>query len=367
MRAAVFLGPGQPLRIQTVRKPRPRRGEVLVEVHACGLCHTDLHVLLGEVAFPVPAVLGHEIAGRVAELGEGVEGLALGDPVVGTFIMPCGCCRYCYRGRDDLCETFFHYNRLHGRLYDGETRLFTPDGQPLAMYSMGGFAEYAVVPATAVYRLPDSLPLVPSAILGCAVMTAYGAVRHGGAIRPGDSVAVVAVGGVGLNMVQWARVFGASQVVAVDVSLEKLDLARRLGATDGVVAGPDAAQRVRALTGGGVDVALEALGRPETVSLALQIVRDGGRVVLVGLAPQEVTAPLPITHMVRRSLQVVGSYGTRVRQDMPTLLRLVASGAIDVAGAVTRTYRFEAINEAFADLQQGRIPGRAVLHIRPPA
>src|ERR1043166_2572009 len=165
MLAAVLPGPGEPLQLERIPIPQPRQGEVLVRVAACGVCHTDLHVIKGEVAFPTPAVLGHEISGTIAALGEGVEGLEPGAPVVGTFIMPCGACDACRSAHDDLCERFFAMNRLRGTLYDGETRLFRQDGSPLAMYSMGGLAEYAVVPANAVFPLPDSVPAEEAAIL----------------------------------------------------------------------------------------------------------------------------------------------------------------------------------------------------------
>ena len=237
MLAAVLPAAGQPLQIERIAVPQPRHGEILVRVAACGVCHTDLHVIKGEVAFPAPAVLGHEISGTVAALGEGVDGPPVGSRVVGTLIMPCGACDACERQRDDLCSRFFELNRLRGVLYDGETRLYRDDGTPLAMYSMGGLAEYAVVPATAVYALPGSLPLEESAIIGCAALTAYGAVTHAGEIRAGDKVVVVAIGGVGSLVVELARAQRAAQIVAVDIGAEKLAAARRLGATDVVDAG----------------------------------------------------------------------------------------------------------------------------------
>ena len=150
--------------METIPRPRPLEGEVLVQVHGCGVCHTDLHVMKGEVAFPTPCVLGHEIAGIVTELGHGVGNCAVGDRVVATFIMPCGNCRHCVRGRDELCETFFAMNRLRGTLYDGTSRLRRADGTPLAMYSMAGLAEYAVVPATDVFAVPESLELGSAAV-----------------------------------------------------------------------------------------------------------------------------------------------------------------------------------------------------------
>jgi succinate semialdehyde reductase (NADPH) len=365
MRAAVLDAPGQALRVENVPRPRPGRGEVLVKVGACGVCHTDLHVIKAEVAFPMPCVLGHEIAGTVAELGDGVSGPAVDTPVVCAFIMPCGTCRFCSQGRDDLCETFFAMNRLKGTLYDGETRLSRQDGSPLWMYSMAGLAEYAVVPATDVFPLPDGIDPRAAAILGCAVFTAYGAVRHSADLRTGESVAVVAVGGVGMNLVQVARAFGASQVVAIDILDEKLDMARRLGATH-VVNGAreDPVAAVRALTDGqGVDVAFEALGRPETFVQASQVLRDGGRMVAIGIAPGTTTAPVEITRLVRRSQRIIGSYGARTRSDMPGLLKLVASGAFRPEDVVTRHYSLDDVEAAYQALAAGRIPGRAVVDL----
>src|SRR5688572_29526532 len=250
MIAAVLESAPGGLRIEEIAVPEPRPGEILVRVAACGVCHTDLHVMKAEVAFPTPAVMGHEITGTVAALGPGVAGPAVGTPVASAFIMPCGFCGACASGRDDLCSNFFAQNRLKGTLYDGTSRLRRSDGAPLAMYSMAGLAEYAVVPATDVFAVPDNVDLESIAVLGCAVFTAYGAVAHAGAIRPGDRVAVVAVGGVGLNIVQLARAFGAVQIVAVDVAADKLEAARGLGATHTVNSlEGDPVQQVRELTG----------------------------------------------------------------------------------------------------------------------
>ena len=362
MRAAIWEGVGRPLKVEEVPVPSPRAGEVLVRVRACGVCHTDLHVIKGEVAFPAPAVLGHEISGEVAALGAGVGSLEVGRSVVSSFIMPCGECHYCVRGREDLCEKFFAYNRLRGVLYDGETRLRREDGSPLYMYSMGGLAEYAVVPATDVFPLPSGLGWAEAAILGCAFFTAYGAVQNGAGLKGGEAVAVVAVGGVGLSIVQLARAFGAYPVVAVDIRPEKLEKALRLGATHAVDARANPVEEVRALTGGrGVDVAFEALGHPETFRLAFELLKDGGRAVMVGIAPAGVSAPLEITRLVRRGLQVRGSYGARPRSDLPDLLRLVTGGVVQPGEVVTRRFRLEEAEEAYQALARGEILGRAVV------
>src|SRR6476469_982102 len=183
MKAAVLDHAPGVMSIEEIPIPEPLDGEVLVKVHACGVCHTDLHVIKAEVAFPTPAVLGHEISGTVVALGPGVAGPAPGTAVACAFIMPCGRCRLCAIGRDDLCDNFFAMNRLKGTLYDGTTRLRRADGTPISMYSMAGLAEYAVVPATDVFPLPAELPLLESAVLGCAMFTAYGAVRHAADLR----------------------------------------------------------------------------------------------------------------------------------------------------------------------------------------
>ena len=362
MLAAVLPAAGTPLEVERIPVPRPRQGEILVKVAACGVCHTDLHVIKGEVAFPTPAVLGHEISGTVVELGAGVAGPEVGSRVVATFIMPCGTCPACTRGRDDICEPFFSLNRLRGTLYDGETRLFRPDGTPLAMYSMGGLAEYAVVPATAVFDLPASATLEEAAVLGCAALTAYGAVTHGAELRAGERVVVVAAGGVGSLIVQFARAYGAQQVVAVDVSAEKLDAVRALGATETIDASrEDAAARALELTGGGADVAFEALGREQTFLQALDMLADGGRLVAVGIAPVGVRAPIDITRLVRRGLRVIGSYGGRPRSDMPRLLQMIDRGILRPHESVSRRFTLEEAPEAYATLDRGEIVGRAVV------
>lgn len=363
MKAATLFEIGGPLIIEELPTPSPKAGEVLVKVTACGVCHTDLHVIKGEVKFPVPCVLGHEISGIVETVGPSVAGVKPGDRVVSSFIMPCGTCYYCARGRDDLCETFFAMNRLKGTLYDGESRLRRSDGTPIAMYSMAGLAEYAVVPATDVFSAPVGLPLADSCILGCAIMTAYGAVKHQAQVEPAETVAVVGVGGVGSNVIQMARAFGAAEIIAVDVRDEKLEAARNLGATQVVNAATgDPVAQVNVLTGGkGVDVAIEALGRPETVTNAFLMTRDGGRVTVIGIAAGQATANIEITRLVRRGIRLSGSYGGRVRTDMPDILRLASTGAISVSQPITRRYRLEQADEGYQALNRQEIIGRAIV------
>ena len=363
MRAAVLDRAPGPLRIEEIPVPEPLAGEVLVKVTACGVCHTDFHVMKAEVIFPTPAVLGHEISGTVVALGPGVDGPPPGTAVACAFIMPCGRCRSCATGRDDLCDLFFAMNRLRGTLYDGTTRLRRMDGTPLAMYSMAGLADYAVVPATDVFPLPANLPAAESSVLGCAVFTAFGAVRHAADLRGGERVAVVAAGGVGLNIIQIAAAFGASQIIAIDVRDDKLDAARRVGATDVVNSTTmNASERVRELTDGrGVDLAFEVLGRPETFTQAFEILADGGRMVAVGIAPGRTTAPVEITRLVRRGLRIIGSFGARTRADMPEVVRLAARGMFKTEGIVTKRFSLDDVDAAYSALGRGEIIGRAIV------
>lgn len=365
MRAAVHTAPNEPMRIEEITDPRPKAGEVAIDVRSCGACHTDLHVLKGELPFPTPAVLGHEVAGVISELGPDVGDLQLGDPVITSFIMPCGTCAQCSRGNEDLCVDFFAYNRGKGQLYDGETRLFRPSGEPVWMYSMGGLAERCVTPATSVYRVPEGVELTDVASVGCSTMTAYGALRHAANVQVGDTVAVVAAGGVGSALIQLATIFGASEVIAVDVATDKLAAARSLGATRTInSAEVDAAEAVRELTGGrGVDVAFEALGNVTTFGIARDSVVEGGQVVVAGIAPRGTSAEFDLATIARRKLQIKGSYGAKPRRDMPVLLDLVAKGKLRPQDAISRRYSFDEVQDAYDALNRGETRGRAVVDI----
>lgn len=368
MRAAVLRGSEPRLEILKIETPTPHAGEALIKVISCGVCHTDLHVMRNEVGFPRPAVLGHEISGEIVSFGAGTtdtRGLSEGDVVCGAFIMPCTECPACLRGRDDLCERFFGQNRLKGVLYDGSSRLRMPDGSFLAMYSMGGLAEFAVAPVAALAGLPSGLDPVKSAVLGCAAFTAYGAVNRVAAVKPGQAVAVVAAGGVGSGIVQMARAAGAATIVAIDVSDEKLAAVRRLGATHAVNSrDTDAVAAVREITAeGGVDVAFEALGTSATFSLALSLLADGGHMVAVGIAPGAAKGEVEITPLVRRGYTVSGSFGARTRQDLPAVIDLAASGRFDLEHLVTQRFTLDQADRAYQALARGEITGRAVVVI----
>jgi len=362
VRAAVLRAPGA-LGIEELRDPRPGPGEVLVRVAACGVCHSDLHVVKGESPARLPVVPGHEMAGTVVELGEGVEGPAPGTAVVAPFILPCGRCARCAAGRDDFCEPFWALNRAQGTLYDGTTRLYAPDGSPVWMAGPSALAELCAVPATSVFGVPAGLSLEEAAPLGCAAFTAYGALVHAGALEAGERVAVVAVGGVGSQLVGLARVLGAGQVIAIDVAADKLELARRMGATDTIDgAREDVRARILELTDGeGVELAFEALGRPGTIRQALEIVGLGGRAVVIGVSALGQLTEIESNLLVRRQLRLIGSYGARTRTDMPRLLELAASGRVRVADAISRRVTLDEAAETFAALDRGEVVGRAVV------
>jgi S-(hydroxymethyl)glutathione dehydrogenase/alcohol dehydrogenase len=365
MRAAILDDDAAQLRIARIPVPTPRAGEALVKITACGVCHTDLHVMRSEVAFPRPAVLGHEISGTIVAFGDGTtdtHGLQVGDSVVGAFIMPCERCDACLRGRDDLCAEFFAQNRLRGTLYDGESRLAAEDGSFIAMYSMAGLAEYSVIPISALAALPDSLDVATACILGCAGLTSFGAVVRAGQLSAGESVAIVGAGGIGSSLVQMARAAGATTIVAVDITEEKLANARSLGATHTVnAATEDAVAAVRAITGVGVDVAFEALGNPLTFRQAVGMLVDGGRMVAIGIAAGAATAEVEITPLVRRGYSIVGSFGGRTRTDLPEVVEFAADGRYDPATVITRRFDLDDANEAYQALARGDITGRAII------
>lgn len=364
MRAAVWNGGSPELVVESVPVPVPQRDEALIKVAACGVCHSDLHVMKGEVAFPAPAVMGHEVSGTIVEIGEGSgqNPLAPGARVVGAFIMPCTECASCRAGRDDMCTAFFDQNRLRGNLFDGTTRLHRSDGTRLSMYSMAGLAEYAVVPLSALTRLPEAITFDAAAVLGCAAFTAYGAAARSGIVA-GESMAIVATGGVGSSLIQVGRHLGAGPIIAIDIDDDKLAAASDLGA-DIVINSTreDVLGRVREATAGaGVNVAFEALGRPQTFELAVSLLREGGRMVAVGIAAGSAAAAVPITPLVRRGQSIMGSFGASTRRDLPKVVEMAAAGGYDVDHVVTRRYSLEEAGAAYAALDRGEITGRAIV------
>ena len=355
-RGAVLFEPGQPLEICDVDVAPPRAGEVLVRMAAAGVCHTDLHVMQGKFAAPLPAVLGHEGAGVVAGAGPGVTSLREGDTVVPLWRLSCGECEYCRRGKPALCPDATRL-RNTGRLPDGTSR-FSYRGREVMHYAgVSTFCEYSVIPERALLKLEQDVPLDRAALLGCAVVTGVGAVTHAARVKPGDTVAVFGAGGVGLNVVQGAASAGAATVVAVDLHAPKLELARRFGATHAVDGSQGlAVEAIRRLTGGrGVDHAFDAVGSPGTVRQAYDVLARAGKLVVLGISREAVS--LPLGPLVFEERQIVGSfYGSgRPREDIPALATMYQNGKLKLDELLTRRYPLEQINEAYAALDRGEV------------
>ncbi|MEM4943357.1 MAG: alcohol dehydrogenase catalytic domain-containing protein [Saccharolobus sp.] len=353
MKAAILYKYNEPLVIEdNIYIDSPKQGEVKIRVIATGLCHSDVNVFEGKTPVEPPVIAGHEISGIVEEVGDNVDNLKVGDKVVSAFIHPCGKCKNCITGNENLCEVFAR-NRLKGTLLDGTTRLHFKDGRPIRFFLGGGFAEYAVVPYTALTKVPDDVDLRKVAVLGCAGLTAYGAVNSA-KIEAGESVAVIGVGGVGLSIIQLLKAVGAGRIIAVGTKKWKLEKALELGATDTINSKEtEVTKAIKEITGGGPDVVIEAGGTQETIRMAIDSVRIGGRVVLVGLPPTTAEIPLRIASIVRNGIKIIGNYGGRPRIDMPRLIELVKLGKYDPSSLITGTFKLEEINEAVKLLQEG--------------
>jgi NDMA-dependent alcohol dehydrogenase len=363
-RGAVLFEPGKPLEIVDVDVAAPRAGEALVRMAAAGVCHTDLHVMQGKFSAPLPAVLGHEGAGVVADVGPGVTLLRPGDAVVPLWRLSCGKCEYCRRGRPALCPEGTRV-RNTGRLPDGTSRL-SVGGREVKHYAgVSTFCEYSVIPEAALLKLDQQLPLDRAALLGCAVVTGVGAVTNAAKVRPGDTVAVFGAGGVGLNVIQGAASAGAATLVAVDLHADKLDLARRFGATHVVDARTgDPVAAVRALTSNrGVDHAFDCVGSPATVRQAFDVLARTGKLVVLGISPAGAEVSLPLGPMVFEERQVLGSfYGSgQPRQDIPRLAAMYLQGKLKLDELLTRRYPLDQINEAYAALDRGEVARSVVV------
>ncbi|MGH9265179.1 MAG: Zn-dependent alcohol dehydrogenase [Acidimicrobiales bacterium] len=358
IRAAVLTGVDQPLvvRDDVVVEP-PRAGEVRIRVAACGVCRSDLSVQDGTIPVPMPVVPGHEASAVVEEVGEGVTDLRPGDHVVVSWVPQCGECFFCRRGQPNLCQAADAV-LLAGGLLDGSPRL-SLDGAPLfQMCGTGTFSEETVVPACAAVKIPDDVPLDVAALLGCGVITGVGAALNTATIRPGDTVAVVGCGGVGLNVIQGARIAGAEVVVAVDVHPAKLATATRFGATHTVDASAvDPANAVRDFTGQrGADVAFEALGLGRTIEQTVDMTRRGGQAVLVGIPRLDVMLTLPVMlGIVLQERTIKGCwYGSSdIRRDVPRLVDLYRQGRLRLAELVSRRIGLHEVNEALEAMRSG--------------
>lgn len=356
--AAVLFGVGQKLQIREVEVAPPQSGEVLVRMAAGGVCHSDLHAMTGHLFAPLPAILGHEGAGIVADVGPGVTSVRPGDHVIPLWRLSCGECRYCTGGRPALCPTGTEI-RMTGRLPDGTTR-FTLDGKEIKHFAgVSSFSEYTVIPEKAVLKIPPDLSLDRAALFGCAVVTGVGAVINAARVKPGSSVVVFGAGGIGLNIIQGAALAGAEKIIAVDLLENKLEYAKRFGATHTVNASAgNAVEQVRALTGGeGVEYAFEAIGLPATMRQAYETLAKRGLAVMVGVTPMTAEISVPVMSLVFEERMLTGSvYGSsRPRIDIPRLIDLYRAGRLKLDELLTRTYPFAQINEAYEALERGEV------------
>lgn len=343
--------------VEAIEVDPPAAGEVRVAIAAAGVCHTDR----ASLRWPGPLVMGHEGAGRVEAIGAGVQGLEVGQPVLLNWAIPCGHCFQCVRGAEALCERTHELDQArlgNSRAHPGGTRWH---GRPIERaFGLGTFAQHVLVRAEAVTPLPPGLPLEAACILGCAVMTGVGSVVNVAAVAPGESVAVLGCGGVGLNVIQGARIAEAGPIIAIDRVPARLARARELGATHALLAhedDPECAELVagvRALTGGrGVDHAFEATGVPALAFAPLRLARNGGNALQVSGAHGPAT--LELTELFWNKRYLAPLYGGCVpARDFPRLFGWITEGKLELAGLVSHRYRIDELERAFEDMLQGR-------------
>ncbi len=368
MKAAVLRYAGVGPEMEDVDLDAPHPGEVRVRVEAAGVCHTELHYISGEIPCPLPIVLGHEGVGVVEEVSSGVDDIVAGQRVVFTWRPRCGECEYCVTGRPVTCV----YGRVQassGGLMDGTSRLHRGNEEIHHFLGVSCFAERAVVSRRAVVPIAVDIPAPVAAVVGCAVVTGVGAVLNVAAQQgsiAGRPLLVIGAGGVGLSAVMGAHLLGASPLVAVDVSYDKLQLARRLGATDAVNAShmpeEEVAGTVRELTHGGAEIAVEAVGTTSTLRQAFEALRPGGMAIAVGLSSAKAEASVPLNALVQQQKHLVGSlYGSsNPSVDLPRLLELYRTGQLPLEQLVGETYPLEGLGTAYDGLRGGAV-GRAII------
>jgi len=356
MKAAVCHAFGEDLVIEEVTLRAPGPGEVEIRMSACAICHSDITYAKGDWGGFLPAVYGHEGAGYVAALGDGVQGLLVGDPVLVTLIRSCGECPNCATGQPARCET--GVDRVKGPLT-------TADGGPLEQgMQTAAFAERVVVDQSQVVKIPADMPMASASLLSCGVITGVGAAINTGRIRPGSSVAVIGAGGVGLNVIQGAAIAGAARIIAVDLEPSKLTAALEFGATDKVLASDTAVDELRTLTGGrGVDTVLVAVGSAAVYQTAPDYLCQGGTLVMVGMPPVGAGVTWEPLNIASLSHSMLGSCmgDTVLARDIPYLVSLYQQGRLKLDQLVSKTWAFEDINLAIADTLAGKARRNVIL------
>lgn len=354
VRAVVYRGDdGNRTAVETLRLDPPAQGEVRVRVRAAGVCGSDRHVLDGEWQVPLPAIMGHEAAGTVEAVGPGVAQLEAGDHVIIAWHQACQRCAACAGGKPWACT---HAKSNDSLLPDGTTRW--TDAEEAVAYpylAVGAMSEAVVVPEAAAIRIDPRIPFDVASLIGCSVGTGYGAVVNNARVVAGESAVVVGAGGVGLSVIAALRLAGATPVIAVDVSEDKLEEARRAGATHGLIGGPDIAERVAEATDGGADVAFEAIGRVQTMEQLPELIRPGGRAVFVGLPPEGQPLRIDGLLLAYDGKTIIGSnYGGLVpARDFPRVARAYLSGALPVDELISTRIGLDEVDEAFDAMRRG--------------
>ena len=359
-KAAVMTGIDQPLEIRDdVEVETPHANEVKVRMGASGVCHSDLSMQNGTMMAVPPIVLGHEGAGVIEEVGEGVTDVKPGDHVVISWVPQCGDCFFCSRDQGYLCEGA-NAALASGGLLDGTTRM-TSQGAPLSqMAASGTFGEVTIVPASGVVKIPDDIDMKVAALIGCGVLTGTGAALNTANIRKGDTVAVVGCGGVGLNVIQGARIAGAGEIIAVDMNETKLQMAKEFGATATVNASQgDPVSQVMSMTAQrGADVAFEVIGLQQTIDQTITMTRRGGQAILVGVPKMDVMITLPAFFGVVLAEKTIKGcwYGSsNVQKDVPKLIDLYKKGELKLDELISREITLEEVNEAFDAMKTGEV------------
>ena len=352
------------LSIEQVNLDPPKPYEVLVRMHAAGICHSDLHTFRGELRAQPPLVLGHEGAGIIEEVGADVVNFKPGDRILVNWLPSCNHCPACFRGQNNLCSRISQ-TTLQALLPDGTTRLTTEDGLTLKHYlSTSTMAEYAVLDQASVIKLPEDVGFDVASIIGCAVLTGTGAVLNTAQVIPGSSVAVIGCGGVGLSAIMGARLAGCYPIIAIDVMESKFDFAKDLGATHTINSGEvNAVEVLQELTSGGPDYIFDSVGAPITINQALMGVRPGGTAVIMGMHSMKENVPIPAGTLIGMNKKLLGSFAGSARPhlDLPHFIELYRSGGLPVDKLVSKRYKLEQLAQAFGDMETGKVARGVIL------
>ena len=353
MKAAVLRDRARPMEIEEVEVSKPGPREVLLRVAAVGLCHSDLHVIEGDLPFPLPAILGHEAAGIVEQVGADVKTVKPGDHIIVSLTFNCGHCEQCHSGHSYRCMT-----PEAQRAADAPARLFRGDERLGQFMNTGSFAEMMLVHESGCVPIRRDMPFDRACLIACGVSTGFGAITNTAKVRPGESVAVIGCGGVGLSAINGAAVAGAGRIIAIDRLPVKLEMARSFGATDTIDASSDTvAEQVLALTGGrGVDHAIEAIGRKETIETAFAIIGKGGTATIVGAPRPDTRIELPAFALLReKKLQGSMMGGVRLAIDIPYYVDLYLRGRLKLDELISQRLTLAEINRGFDDMRRGDV------------